>query len=101
MRYNVSTVRGAREALELMRHHPPHLVLLDLNMPDMDGFEFLEHMPSNPNWQAVHIIIVSAQDGWNTSELLAGSMTASRPIGVTPSEILKWMQSLISDVTGV
>jgi signal transduction histidine kinase/CheY-like chemotaxis protein len=101
MRYNVSTVRGGREALEMMHHHPPDLVLLDLDMPDMDGFEFLEHLRSNPKWQAVRVIIVSGQDSWNMSELLTGSMTVTRPIGMTPSEALKWLQSLIADVTGV
>lgn len=101
MCYTVSTVRGGREAPGLMHHHPPDLVLLDLDMPDMDGFEFLELMRSNPKWQAAHVVIVSGQDGWDTSELLTGSMITTRPIGVAPSEVLKWPQSLIADVTGV
>ncbi len=100
MRYHVSTACSGREALELMRYHTPDLVLLDLDMPDMDGFEMIERLRANPSWQAVRVVIVSGQDGWNTTELLAGSMTAARPVGVAPSEVLKWLQSLITDVTG-
>jgi CheY-like chemotaxis protein len=51
----IYTVQGGREALDFIRAHQaaPHfcvdLILLDINMPDMDGFEFLEAFEDLPN----------------------------------------------------
>lgn len=41
--YRVSTAATAEDALALARHDPPHLVLLDIGLPGMDGLEALRH----------------------------------------------------------
>jgi two-component system alkaline phosphatase synthesis response regulator PhoP len=40
--FRVETASNGREALEVARHHPPDLIILDIMMPEMDGHEFLE-----------------------------------------------------------
>jgi CheY-like chemotaxis protein len=40
----------------------PRLILLDLMMPVMDGFGFLAEMRTNPEWQQIPVIVVTAKD---------------------------------------
>lgn len=50
---------SAEEALVLLEKISPNIVILDLNLPGMDGFEFLHHFRKNNN---IPVIIVSARD---------------------------------------
>jgi signal transduction histidine kinase/DNA-binding response OmpR family regulator len=50
------------EALEALERAKPALVLLDLLMPDMDGFEVLERLNGDAMWREVPVIIVTAKD---------------------------------------
>jgi CheY-like chemotaxis protein len=61
-------------ALEwLARNQRPAMILLDLMMPGMDGFAFLEAMGNHPEWHDVPIVIVTAKQlGAAERELLAG-----------------------------
>jgi CheY-like chemotaxis protein len=60
----VSTaVANGREALEYLRHGGrPHVILLDLMMPVMDGWEFLREQHRETDFAAVPVIILSALD---------------------------------------
>jgi CheY-like chemotaxis protein len=40
----------------------PHLILLDLMMPVMDGFGFLAEIRAMPEWQHIPVIVVTAKD---------------------------------------
>ena len=50
-----------RDGLRKLAEVNPDIVLLDLNMPKMDGFEFAEAMRSDPRWQDVPIVVLSAR----------------------------------------
>ncbi len=50
------------DALEQLARHRPALILLDLMMPVMDGFEFLEAVRRNPGFAEIPIIVVTAKD---------------------------------------
>jgi len=61
--YDVVTARDGAEAWEKIKSDSPDIVLLDLSMPKMDGFEVLGNLRKNPpskKWQPV--IIVSAKN---------------------------------------
>jgi hypothetical protein len=60
--WSISEAENGRQALERMRASPPDLILLDLMMPEMDGFEFVEEMKRAPLWQSIPIIVVTAKD---------------------------------------
>ena len=51
-----------RAALDLVRQHTPQLILLDLMMPGMDGFEFLEAIRGLPALAAVPVIVITGKD---------------------------------------
>jgi sigma-B regulation protein RsbU (phosphoserine phosphatase) len=57
---NLTTATNGREALDLLRSKPFDLVLLDIMMPDMNGYEVLEHLKANPQLRNVSVIMISA-----------------------------------------
>jgi putative two-component system response regulator len=59
--YDVTSVTSGKEALEIMDEDQPDLVLLDLSMPEMDGFEVLRRMRGNPITERIPVVIVTAE----------------------------------------
>jgi signal transduction histidine kinase/CheY-like chemotaxis protein len=58
----VTEAENGRVALEHMAESLPDLILLDLMMPEMDGFQFLDHVRAREGWRSIPIIIVTAKD---------------------------------------
>jgi len=58
----VSEAENGRVGLERWNEDPPDLVLLDLMMPVMDGFEFLDHVRSRSDRRTVPVVVVTAAD---------------------------------------
>ena len=59
--YQIRTVPGGREAIRLLAEATPDLVLLDLMMPDIDGFQVLEEFRSNKRTALVPVIIITGK----------------------------------------
>ena len=60
--WEVSEATNGKIGLEQVQTVPPDLILLDLMMPEMDGFEFLTRLRRNPQHEAIPVIIVTAAD---------------------------------------
>jgi signal transduction histidine kinase/CheY-like chemotaxis protein len=60
--WTVVEAENGRVALERMDESVPDLILLDLMMPEMDGFEFLDHVRAREDWRSIPTIIVTAKD---------------------------------------
>jgi signal transduction histidine kinase/DNA-binding response OmpR family regulator/HAMP domain-containing protein len=58
----VVEAENGRVALERMTEQKPELILLDLMMPEMDGFQFLEEVRKNKDWHAIPVIVVTAKE---------------------------------------
>jgi signal transduction histidine kinase len=58
--YNLSYVSSGIEALNRLDSIEPDVILLDVMMPQMDGIEVCRKIKSDPNWQHIPIIIVTA-----------------------------------------
>ena len=56
----ISEASGGQEALDLLQSQVFHLVLLDLLMPEVDGFQVLERMQSDQQLARIPVIMVSA-----------------------------------------
>ena len=71
--FHAVTVANGREALEYLEDHrpKPDLILLDLNMPVMDGWEFRRKQRANPNVADVPVIVVSALDPSRVEDVAA------------------------------
>ncbi|MFN8454940.1 MAG: response regulator [Anaerolineae bacterium] len=59
---SVAEAGNGRVALEQVAAHQPQLVLLDLMMPVVDGFEFILNLRQNPAWQSIPVVVVTALD---------------------------------------
>jgi CheY-like chemotaxis protein len=49
-------------ALERLAERQPELILLDLMMPEMDGFQFVDHVRQHETWRAIPIVVLTAKD---------------------------------------
>ena len=57
---DVAVAADGREALRFLQENgPPHLILLDLSMPDMDGWTFMEALTRNPTWLGVPVVVLT------------------------------------------
>ena len=59
--FDVTGAMGGREGLEVIARVKPDLVLLDLMMPDMDGWEVYQQMKANENMRDIPVIVVTAK----------------------------------------
>jgi PAS domain S-box-containing protein len=62
-RYTVTTVGNGKEALDLALANPPDLVLTDVMMPELDGFELVKRLRSVPETKTIPVILLSARAG--------------------------------------
>jgi DNA-binding response OmpR family regulator len=60
--YSVATATSGREALALIAAEPPDLVLLDVVMPEMSGYEVCAKIRANPATQMLPVVMVTALD---------------------------------------
>jgi hypothetical protein len=60
--WDVTQAGNGREALHLLADERPALILLDLMMPVMDGFDFLLEMRAHREWQDIPVIVLTAKD---------------------------------------
>lgn len=59
--YQIFEAAGGREGIELVRRERPDLVLLDLMMPDVDGFQVLETIKADDELAGTRIIVITAK----------------------------------------
>ncbi|WP_018880875.1 Hpt domain-containing protein [Thioalkalivibrio sp. ALE30] len=61
--YDVVTARDGLDAVGLLDERRPQLILLDVEMPRMDGFEFAAHVRDHPDFGQVPIIMITSRSG--------------------------------------
>ncbi|WP_454780405.1 response regulator [Legionella sp. WA2022007384] len=59
---NVLEAKNGRDALALLAEQTPSLILLDLLMPEMDGFAVIRELQKNEKWAQIPVIIVTAKE---------------------------------------
>ncbi|MBN1485006.1 MAG: response regulator [Chloroflexia bacterium] len=60
--WRVTEAANGRIALLRLVEQPPDLVLLDLLMPEMDGFHFLRELRQNPDWKSLPVVVITAKE---------------------------------------
>jgi len=63
LEFHNATVRVAesgKECLTLMKQQMPSLLLMDIQMPEMSGYDLLDHIRANTDWKHIPIIAVTA-----------------------------------------
>ncbi len=61
--YKVYTGSNGKEALEILDNlsNPPDLILSDIMMPEMNGYDFLQEVSNNPDWNLIPFIFLTAK----------------------------------------
>lgn len=83
---------GGSEALELLRVHCPDLVILDLLMPDVNGYQVLDAMRNDPELKDTPVFVVSAR-GLGDETIVAKEIRVSRAGGLSVAEVMRWVKN--------
>lgn len=59
--YQVKGAHGGRQGLDMVIEEPPDLILLDLMMPDMDGWDVYQQLKANPKTNNIPVIVITAK----------------------------------------
>lgn len=89
--YTVIEAEDGKIAMEKLKEHKVSLVLLDLLMPEMDGFEVLEVMSKDANLSKIPIVVLSnfGQKEKIDKALVLGAKDYIVKAHLTPSEIIE------------
>jgi len=60
--FKVTVAKNGKDGLEKVKKAKPALILLDLMMPEMDGFEFAEQLRENKEWLDIPVVVITAKD---------------------------------------
>jgi signal transduction histidine kinase/DNA-binding response OmpR family regulator len=101
--FNVLSASGGREAIQLAKSRAPDLVLLDLMMPEVTGFDVVEALRSNEATQETPIMILTAMNLTEAEkEHLRGRVSSILTRGsVGASDIVSMLKRVIADHNGV
>jgi signal transduction histidine kinase/DNA-binding response OmpR family regulator/putative methionine-R-sulfoxide reductase with GAF domain len=60
--WKVTEAENGQVAVAALAAAQPDVIILDLMMPKMDGFEFLDELRKRPNWQDIPVVVITAKD---------------------------------------
>jgi CheY-like chemotaxis protein len=99
--WKVSEAENGRVALERMERERPKLILLDLMMPEMDGFEFAVRVRQNLKWRLIPIVVLTARDlsGEERRRLNGYVETILQKAGDSRGALLQQLRDLLDEYT--
>jgi CheY-like chemotaxis protein len=88
---------NGRDALEKIEERRPEMIFLDLTMPEMDGFEFVDRLRSNELTQSIPVLVVTARDITpQDRQRLSGSVqNILQKAAVSPEELVARARELL------
>ena len=89
------------EGLEKLQENRPALILLDLMMPEMDGFEFAEIVHHHPQWHQIPIVVLTARDLSEPERAQLGQHVHQvlQKSGQSRDELMKQVRALVTAYT--
>ena len=93
--YQVLRASDGQRALQMMRNRPVDVVLLDLMMPRMDGFQFLVAKNQDPALSQVPVILISARDPQG-HPIASNALAVTRGGGLSMNQVLSCIDALSS-----
>ena len=60
--YHVDLAQSGRDALDKIAQSKPDLILLDIMLPDLDGYEIFQMIRENPQWDDIKVIYLTAKN---------------------------------------
>jgi CheY-like chemotaxis protein len=95
--FQVRRAYDGEDGLERMRERRPDLLLLDLIMPGLDGFQVLEEMRQEPALADVPVVILTATSfAEDALAQRSGQMVIHRPEGLIPADVLRCLRAVVA-----
>ena len=91
--YHVLRARNGQEALRVMRQYRPDVILMDLMMPNGDGFQLLRQRSEDPLLRDIPVIILSARDS-SGNPIVTPSITITRKGGISAHALMECVQAV-------
>jgi CheY-like chemotaxis protein len=91
--YRVLLARDGEEAIGVLEQYRPDVILLDLVMPNMDGFQFLEKRRGDAAWAEIPVIVVSARDPAG-QPIVSSALAVTRGGGLSVHQLLTGIEAL-------
>ena len=91
--YRVLLARDGQEALSILSEHRPDVILLDLIMPNMNGFQFLELKSQDPALCAIPVIVISARDPAG-QPIISSALAVTRGGGLSTHQLLASIEAI-------
>jgi CheY-like chemotaxis protein len=91
--YRVLTASDGQQAMDILRAQHPDVILLDLVMPEMDGFQLLAAKNDDPTLRDIPIIIISARDP-ASQPIVSNALAATRGGGLSIPQLLASIEAL-------
>lgn len=87
--YQVKTASGAHEGLLIAQRERPDVILLDIMMPEMDGFEILERLKKDVATSGIPVLMLTALGDPQSKQIASGLYNDDYIVKPVASEILK------------
>jgi CheY-like chemotaxis protein len=60
----------------------PNAIICDVNMPEMDGVTFIQHVRNKPEWSKIYIIILTGRDDYTSAQECGADVYVQKPFSV-------------------
>jgi CheY-like chemotaxis protein len=94
--FTIMRAKNGHRAIQLLKERLPDIMLLDMLMPGMDGFQVLQEMSQDPSIRDIPVVIVSSRDP-DGEPIVSNSLTVTCKGGITIPNLLACIQ-MISQV---
>jgi CheY-like chemotaxis protein len=96
--YRILRAQNGQQAMDLMRERQPDVVLLDLIMPGMDGFQVLQAKSRDPSIRQIPVIVVSSRDPTN-EPIVSNMLSVTRGGGLSVRDLLHCIRAVSEILT--
>ncbi len=95
--WTVTEAANGREALDRLREVVPDLILLDLMMPEMDGFAVVAALQKDPRWRDIPVIVITSLDldAKDRARLSSGVQSVLVKETFRPSDLVERIRRLV------
>ena len=94
----LSEAENGRVALDRLKEKPPDILLLDLMMPEMDGFQLVATLQEHPTWRDIPVIVITARDlsMEERARLNSGIETVLLKEQFSPADLIEKIRNLVA-----
>jgi len=94
----VSEAENGRVALDRLKEAVPDVIILDLMMPEMDGFQLVAALQEHPQWRRIPVVVVTALDlsAEDRARLNSGVETVLLKESFKPADLIDGLRRLVA-----